>query len=207
MQQRVHNDWKRAADGEVATLSAPCPEQYFRNCAPTPGAGVSRLARVLLVFLGLLSGGCAGGGAIDTAGVVDGEGSPLHALMVDRMRQEFAALNVLLFDLHRTEDELDVERERQMLRIREASLQLAADAREVGAMQNVRLLQSLYLDPQNLPRFRELATQLERQAMDFADIAERGALDTGEARRVFEEVNGTCNTCHALFRDRELAAR
>ncbi|MEE4279476.1 MAG: hypothetical protein V2I82_13495 [Halieaceae bacterium] len=162
----------------------------------------------------MVTAGCAGGGGalegpVSAQGLTPAEPgeTPLHALMVQRMRNEFAALNVLLFDLHRTEGELVVERERQQKRIRDASLQLAADAREVGSLKDEQLLQSLYLEPRKLPRFRELAAQLESEAMEFADLAERGALDSPEAKRLFENVNGTCNTCHALFRDRELAAR
>lgn len=50
-----------------------------------------------------------------------------------------------------------------------------------------------------LDKFVELATDLEKSIISVVDLAKKG--DFTGAKAVFEKAKNTCDTCHAIFRD------
>lgn len=160
--------------------------------------------RGLLVGLPVLVG-CAGGSmppplAGDPSAAESGE-TPIHAVMSKRLLLQFASLNALLFDPHRTETELAAQRRLKLDEIRATSRGLQAAAADVRDMDGAAIAESLELDEDQLRSFRALAARLEAQADNLAQLADTGRLERELAEELFEDIYDTCDACHRIYRD------
>lgn len=180
------------------------PSRLPPGSGPTPQPRSPSIvaALYLSLALSLALAGCAGGGTapLGSPGTGETDERVLHALMSKRLNLEFASLNALTFDLHRTETELARERRLQLDRIGDTARKLQRAAVDVQSMQSSTLSPSVSLSPDELQQFRTIAERLEHQAGTLATMAETGDLEPEDAREILGDINTTCDTCHGLYR-------
>jgi hypothetical protein len=143
----------------------------------------------------LLLSACApgvSGGRPDTAGIRNEE---LHAVMTDHIVGMIAQLDVLAFDLHRTETEIEDERLQRAVWIADSAVELQRAADMIIAIQP-----TLLLNQEGAENFDRLANQLKDFAIELEDVAARRQL--AGFRPLMERINGTCNACHRIYRGR-----
>jgi len=117
----------------------------------------------------------------------------LHALMIGELDQELARLDALAFDLHLTQTELDVVRQRRAAAIALNAAQLRASAAELLSLQA-----SLILTADDASRFADLARHLQETTATLEQQAAAGRLQ--ELGPVMREIRATCASCHSLYR-------
>lgn len=157
-------------------------------CRPVPAKRRCGLLTLLLLA------GCATETPLPTAQAPLRD-ERLHALMVGELDQELARLDVLAFDLHLTQTELDVMRQRRAAAIAVNAAQLRDSAAEVLALQT-----TLDLAADEASRFDSLARQLQDKAATLEQLASAGRLQ--ELSPLMRELRATCNSCHSLYRER-----
>lgn len=150
-----------------------------------------RTQHLLPLALCLLLAACKSGGT--AALLQDVDATQLHAVMSGQIAVQVGQLNVLLFDLHRTQTELEAERRRRIGEIIEA-----ADLLQRSADTLLALEPGLELAPENRPRFTALAQGLRQQAETLSQQATEADLSALE--RTMARVNATCDSCHQLYR-------
>jgi len=159
---------------------------YLPHIPPGPGRRV-----VLALLLPLVLATCTQ--TADQPGAAS-ENEALHALMIDRIDTLHRRIDILTFDRDRTPLALDRARQR-------GSEEVALAARELSA--SVGLLEqageSLGLDSREAQQFRALANEL-RGASDA--LAEAAADPEAELGPALDNLQQSCDTCHALYRGR-----
>ncbi|MFM1895355.1 MAG: hypothetical protein RLZZ385_429 [Pseudomonadota bacterium] len=117
----------------------------------------------------------------------------LHGLMTRRISALWNQIEVLAFDQHRTQPELDAERQRKSRDIALAAAELQQAARTILSLQP-----QLGLDAERGSRFNALAERLRADAASLQALAEdrRYAALQQAVQRTME----TCATCHQLYR-------
>ncbi len=119
----------------------------------------------------------------------------LHALMAERIDTLYLRIEVLAFDQNRTLPELDQDRQRTASEIAESATSLAAAAGELA-----QLAETLNLSAANFQRFQILAQSLQTSSGEVARAASDFAAD--DLTRSFTRLQGTCSSCHSLYRGR-----
>jgi cytochrome c556 len=122
-------------------------------------------------------------------------GNNLHALMTDTLNVQMARLNVLSFELHQTQTELDEERSRRREEIAGAAVKLGEAAAGIPAANLPALL-----GDEDRQLFETLAAALESHAAAIAQSARAG--DFAALEEQMRELNDTCISCYSLYRPR-----
>ena len=117
----------------------------------------------------------------------------LHGIMTNYIGALMSQIDVLEFDQHRTELELDRERRAKAVQIAEAARQLSRAAEMILAVQP-----ELDLSAERVAVFSALAGKLNEHGAELKDLAMRNQYEAlGTA---IDNTLETCNTCHRLYR-------
>lgn len=120
--------------------------------------------------------------------------SHLHALMTGNIDVLFSQIEVLAFEQHRTQTELDLERSQKLTRIADAAAALQQSTAQILALQP-----TLAISPELAPAFTRLAQQLKTHSGELEQLARSHQIPDVEA--AIARTRNTCTACHTLFRD------
>lgn len=119
--------------------------------------------------------------------------SDLHEIMIDRISDAVAQMELLLIDQSRSEADLERERQAKALDIAGAAADLQRSVDLILALQP-----KLALNQNGAPKFTELATRLKQQAGEMESMARQNQY--AALKPAQETMKNTCNTCHSIFR-------
>ena len=167
-----------------------CNEQEDKS---VPGQ-VTNIRILFLILVSLGAGACQAPATVPAQSqYVDTRGAALHAVQNERLRAIMGEFNALMFEQMYTELELDRQRMRKARAIADAAAALNKTINELPGV-----LSSLQLTPEEQDIFRGLAQELQDQASQLEEYANRGEIET--LRPMVLRMNTTCNACHSLFR-------
>ena len=164
---------------------------FFPSFGPLSLGLPTRLAAGLL-FSCLLLVACSGSGpemSPDGANISD---PMLHATMTETLDLRLQQLAIL------TDEDLSAnERQQEHLR-RINAIAFAADRLRVSAIELQGIAASLGLEQADRERFLDLAKQMESESATMEQAAQDNRSENLQA--MMANINGTCATCHALYR-------
>ena len=143
--------------------------------------------------LWVLLSACSGQGpqpVNDTAAVRD---DALHSLMVENLDVLMARLNVLVYDQHRTVDDIEQAQRRHSRQMELIASELQQSAAGIQAVRS-----RLALSDSAGEEFAVLADTLARYSAALQQAA--GNEQIAELPAILEQIRGTCDTCHQLYR-------
>ncbi|GAB4256123.1 MAG: hypothetical protein Kow0065_04710 [Methylomicrobium sp.] len=130
--------------------------------------------------------------------LVDGRGETgapaLHAIQDRQLRVLMGRMDSLMQERFMTETQLDDERRKYARKIAGAAENLAITVDKI-----IESLPSLSLTADEQVAFLALAQKLRTQARQLQQVAVANRLATVNKR--LREINSTCTSCHALFRE------
>lgn len=143
--------------------------------------------------LWVLLSACSGQGPQRVTDTADVRDDALHSLMVDNLDVLMARLNVLVYDQHRTVDDIEQAQHRHSRQMERVAGELQRSAAGILAARR-RLALSDSADEE----FAALAGTLARYGAELQQAA--GNEQIAELPAILEQIRGTCDTCHQLYR-------
>ena len=123
------------------------------------------------------------------------QGQPvLHAVDSSELRIVMRRMKGLMFERNLTDQELDTQRRRAFGEVLEA-----ANGIEQAITQILSVKPRLNLGDSNMQVFEKMAQHLKDEAGNLKIQAQNQ--QTEEIQTTLQNINGTCNACHSLFRD------
>jgi cytochrome c556 len=144
----------------------------------------------MLVFLVLTA--CADSTSHSVANVPSNDPA-LHAVRDKQLHELMSRMNSLMQERYMTEPELDAERRKYAQKVAKTaqSMSQTLDAILVSST-------SLKLSKTEESTFQALTEKLRKQTQELQKQGEQNRMDL--IPDTLEQINTTCNSCHALFR-------
>ena len=143
--------------------------------------------------LWVLLSACSGQSAQRVTDTADVRDDALHSLMVDNLDVLMARLNVLVYDQHRTVDDIEQAQRRHSRQMELIASELQQSAAGIQAARS-----RLGLSDSAAEHFATLGGTLARYSAELQQAA--GNEQIVELPAILEQIRGTCDTCHQLYR-------
>lgn len=117
----------------------------------------------------------------------------LHAVRDKQLHELMSRMNSLMQERYMTEPELDAERRKYAQRVAKSAQDMSQTLDAILASST-----SLKLSKTEESTFQALTEKLRKQTQELQKQGEQNRMDLIPG--TLEQINTTCNSCHALFR-------